>query len=233
MNQAFHLYRLQQIDTQIDQAEAQLAEVNRLLAGDESVHSAQNAVEAANQVLQKAQRDLRLAEAGVKDQQIKIAGSESTLYGGRVHNPKELQDLQKEIASLKKHLGVLEDHQLETMLHVEEAESQLVQAEQGLTQATSKFAEKSAGWLGKKDLLLHALDRLHAEKAASVAEIAPDALKDYEAMRKRKNGVAVTTVKDGACSVCGATIRPSEVQTARNAAYPVYCSSCGRILYAV
>jgi uncharacterized protein len=233
MNQAFHLYRLQQIDTQIDQAEAQLADVNRRLAGDEKIQQAQKAVDDATQHVHQAQHALKQAEFIVKEQQIKIGQAESTLYSGLVKIPKELQDLQKDIASLKKHLGTLEDHQLEAMIGLEEAEALEKSSQQALTQEKVAFAEKSSGWLGKKDLLLHVLERLRAERAAAVAPILPDTLQDYEAMRKRKNGVAVTTVKDGNCSVCGATIRPSEVQSARNALDPVYCSSCGRILYAV
>jgi predicted nucleic acid-binding Zn-ribbon protein len=233
MNQAFHLYRLQQIDTQIDQAETQMAEVNRRLAGDEKIQQAQKAADDAAAQVQKAQKALKQTELAVKEQQIKIAQAESTLYSGLVKIPKELQDLQKDITSLKKHLGSLEDRQLEAMISLEEAEGQEKSCQQALIQEKIAFTEKSAGWLGKKDLLLHALERLHAERAAAVAPIVPDTLKDYESMRKRKNGVAVTTVKDGNCSVCGATIRPSEVQAARNALDPVYCSSCGRILYAV
>jgi uncharacterized protein len=233
MNQAFHLYRLQQIDTQIDQAEAQLADVNRRLSGDEKIQQAQKAVDDAAHQVHKAQQALKQAEFAVKEQQIKIAQAESSLYSGLVKIPKELQDLQKDITSLKKHLGSLEDRQLETMIGLEEAEAQEKSSQQALVQEKAAFAEKSAGWFGKKDLLLHALERLRAERAAAVAPVPPDRLQAYEAMRKRKNGVAVTTVKDGNCSVCGATIRPSEVQAARNAPDPVYCTSCGRILYAV
>ncbi len=113
MNQAFHLYRLQQIDTQIDQAEVSLAEINRLLAGDELVRQATETNEAAARALHQAQQALKQSEFAVKEQQIKIAQSEASLYSGRIRNPKELQDIQKEISSLKKYLATLEDHQLE------------------------------------------------------------------------------------------------------------------------
>jgi uncharacterized protein len=118
------------------------------------------------------------------------------------------------------------------MLAVEEAEAQEKVANSTLTQAQAAFAEKSAGWLGQKDLLTHTFDRLQAERAPALSLVGKDSLQMYELLRKRKSGVAVTTVKDGSCSVCGATIRPSELQAARAAQELVFCNSCGRILYA-
>ncbi len=232
MNQPFHLYRLQQIDTQIDQVEANLAEINRLLSGDEAVRQATQAVESVEKVLHLHQQTLKQLEFAVHEQQIKIAQSEASLYGGRIHNPKELQDIQKEIASLKKHLSTLEDQQLESMMAVEDAENQEKSAKTALNQAQAAFAQKSSGWLGQKDQLTHNLERLRAERAPALSLVSKDSLQLYENMRKRKSGVAVTTVTDGSCSVCGATIRPSELQAARAAQVLVFCNSCGRILYA-
>lgn len=231
MNQAFHLYRLQQIDIQIDQVAAGIAEINRRLAGDEAVHQAQQAVESAVKALRQHNHALKQIESAVHDQQIKIAQSEASLYSGRIHNPKELQDIQKEIASLKKHLAALEDNQLEIMMAVEDAEAQEKSANTALTQAQASFAERSAGWLGQKEQLTHTLDRLNAERAPGLSLVDKSSLQMYELLRKRKSGVAVTSIQDGSCSVCGATIRPSELQAARSAQVLVFCNSCGRILY--
>lgn len=232
MNQAFNLFRLQQIDTQIDQNENSLAQIERLLSGDEAVNHARQAVEAAAKAVQKASQSLKEAEFAVHEQQIKIAQSEASLYGGRISNPKELQDIQKEITSLKKHLAALEDRQLENMLAVEEAENQEQSANTQLTQAQANFAEQSAGWLGQKEQLVRNLERLHAEHDAAVTLISKESLQIYDTLRKRKSGVAVTSIDDGSCHVCGATIRPSELQAARAAQVLVFCNSCGRILYA-
>lgn len=232
MNQAFLLYRLQQIDTQIDQAEASLAEVNRLLASDETVRQAQQVVDDAETVLRHSRQTLKEAEFAVREQQIKIGQNEASLYGGRIKNPKELQDLQKELASLKKYLGELEEKQIEAMIIQEEAEAQAQAAEAALTKAQAAFHERSAGWLGQKEQLQRNLDRLRAEREAPLSQVPAQDLKVYETLRKRKSGVAVTTVKEGACSTCGGTFRPAELQQARASQELFYCKSCGRIFYA-
>lgn len=232
MNHSFHLFRLQQIDTQIDQAQGSLDEINRLLAGDEAVRQANEMSEEAARLLHQAQQVLKKTEFAVKEQQIKIGQSEASLYSGRIHNPKELQDIQKEIASLKKHLATLEDHQLEAMVAQEAAEEKTKTAQQELLHAQAAFSEKTAGWLGQKDQITRNLERLQAERQASLSLISEQSMKAYNNLRRSKRGVAVTTAKEGSCAVCGGTIRPSELQTARSAPDLVYCSSCGRILYA-
>jgi uncharacterized protein len=231
MNEAFHLNRLQQIDLQIDQIEAALTELNRLLAGDEAIRQAKQSVEDAAKALRQYGQTLKQAEFAAHEQQLKIAQNEASLYSGRIHNPKELQDIQKEIASLKKHLSGLEDQQLESMMAVETAEADEKNAHASLTHAQAAFAEKTSAWLGQKDQLTHTLERLQSERSAALSLVTQESLKFYENLRKRKSGVAVTRITDGSCSVCGASIRPSELQSARSSQVLAFCGSCGRILY--
>ncbi len=232
MNQALYLFRLQQVDSQIQQADAQLAEINRLLEGDTAVQQARQQWDVSNAALLKAKKTLKDAEEAVQKQSLKIEQSESNLYGGMVKGPKELQDLQKEIASLKKHLAQLEDVQLEAMMGYEEAEKQEKISAQGVNEAQAQFAERSAGLLGQREQFNRTRERLMAERAPALTPLNAEDLQTYDRLRQRKNGVAVSIVRNGACSVCGALIRMSEVQGARASQVVVYCNSCGRILYA-
>ena len=231
MNQAFSLFRLQQIDSQIDQVDARVAELDRLLAGNEAVLSARQRTQDTTHALERARKALKEAEFAVREQSLKIEQIENTLYSGTVRNPKELQDLQKDIASLKKHLALLEDRQLEKMMAAEEDEATDQEAIKELTKAEAAFAEHTAGWRGERDGLLHNRERLLSERSAALTLTSPADLAVYDRLRKRKNGLAVTTVRDGACVLCGAVIRPNEIQLARVAPELVFCSSCGRILY--
>src|SRR5687768_18403957 len=87
----------------------------------------------------EAERALKLSEAEVEKQSIKIEQTESSLYGGRVHNPKELQDLQKDVASLKRHLSTLEERELEAMLVAETTEKDLQNAKSILERLQSNL----------------------------------------------------------------------------------------------
>ncbi len=231
MNQSSQLYQLQKIDTQIDRTTTRLAEIARELAADETVRAAQQNLEAAKRAQYKVQQNLRSIEQDAQAVRIKINTSESSLYGGKIRNPKELQDIQTEIASLKKRHAALEDSQLEAMLELDEAESELKSAETALTATQATHTSQQAGLLGEQSQLQKKMDRLQVERSATLGSILPENLEIYERLRKQKRGVAVAAIEDNACAGCGTSIRPAELQSARSPDQMAYCSTCGRILF--
>lgn len=232
MNQAAYLHRLQKLDTQLDQIQARLAEIDRLLSEDERVRAARQAADNARRILEKSRLDARGADHLVKEQQIKIEQTEASLYGGKIHNPKELQDLQKEIESLKRHLATLEDRQLESMIALEEAEKIAQSADTALDQTQAEVVQAKAGLSGERDQLLKNRQRLETERSAALSPIQETNLQIYNRIREQRKGIAVASIEDETCSTCGAPIRPAEAQAARLQSALHFCSSCGRVLFA-
>jgi uncharacterized protein len=231
MNQAAYLHRLQRIDTQIDQTDTRLADIERLFAEDERVRSAKQLADEARREMEKARLALRSAEHLVSETRIKMEQSEAALYGGTIRNPKELQDLQREIASLKARLAQLEDQQLTAMILQEEAETTDQAMQRDLVSAQAQAVEQKAGLSGERTTMQKNHQRLEAERAAALPPILAHNLEVYQRLREQKKGIAVCTVEDDTCTVCGAEVRPAEGQAARQSSSLVFCSSCGRILY--
>ena len=231
MNQSPFLYQLQQLDDEIAHAEARLKKIEAEIASDIEITQANAALVEAKNFENLASHAFSEAEHAVKEVRIKIATSEQSLYGGKIHNPKELQDLQSEIASLKKRLSVAEDNELEQMIKQEEAVSLLAQAEKTLREVKDKKASEIALLFGEQDSLVKKVDRLAKERLARLGSISAESLQVYETLRRSKNGKAVALIEDNACEVCGASIRPAELQAARSSSQLVYCDTCGRILY--
>src|SRR5512138_1210313 len=142
MSAALGLYRLQQVDSRIDQVQARLKAIQQTLENDLELRSARGQLEAAESKYKDAERALKLSEAEVEKQRIKIEQTEASLYGGLVHNPKELQDLQKDIVSLKRHQQTLEERELEAMLSVENIERELQTAQTELERVQSNLKEQ-------------------------------------------------------------------------------------------
>jgi uncharacterized protein len=231
MNQAAYLHRLQRIDTQIDQTDARLEEIERLFAEDERVRSAKQLADEARREMEKARLALRSAEHLVTETRIKMEQSEAALYGGTIRNPKELQDLQREISSLKTRLAQLEDQQLTAMIVQEEAESLDREKQEDWVNAQAQAVEQKAGLAGERTTTQKNRQRLEAERAAALPPILLPNLEVYRHLREQKKGIAVCTVDDDTCTVCGAEVRPAEGQAARQSSSLVFCKSCGRILY--
>jgi len=232
MNQAFNLYQLQKIDTQIDQIDARLAVLQAELDNDVEVQQVAGFAQAQQKILDQNRKNLRRLEDATSAIKIKIATSDANLYGGKVKNPKELQDIQKEIASLRKNLATLEDEQLEAMLTVEQSELEYNTASQSLSKVQAASLQKKSGLAGEITQFQKNKERLLIEKSAATQQITEENLTIYQNLRKSKKGKAVSTIDEGSCSGCGSELRPAEWQAARSPNKIVYCSSCGRILYA-
>lgn len=232
MNLASHLYQLQKKDLRIDWINHRLEEIQAQLSDDAVLAAAQASALVTNQHLTKTRKALNKIEEEVQSVRIKIQTSESSLYGGRIHNPKELQDIQNEIASLKRRLATLEDEQLNAMLQVEEAESEDHTALSNLSSAQARQIEVNSSLKGEISTLQNEKERILVERQAVIGQISPDLVVEYERLRKQKRGIAVVSIQDNSCSGCGSSLRPAEIQAARISQELIYCSNCGRIIFA-
>lgn len=232
MSRPLNLYRLQQIDSRVDQADIRLKEIEALLSDDVNLRKATALAARAEKNLLAAQKEQRLAESKVKDQRIKIEQVEATLYSGTVRNPKELQDMQNEVAALKRFLDILEERQLEAMLVVDDINVQFVEAHQKLLKYQAHTEKQQAGLIQERELLQDKRSESLEQRQVAINTVTPDDLLIYDRLREQRAGVAVAKVEERACSACGSTLTAALHQAARSPSQVVFCDSCGRILYA-
>ena len=231
MSASLGLFRLQQVDRQIDRARSQLETIQKTLENDAELKAALLHVEITQTENHRAGHAMKNAEAEVGAQKIKIEQAESSLYGGNVKNPKELQELQKDIASIKKHLVTLEEHELETMMKAETTENELQNAKTELEKIQARLGSEHGKLIDEQTSLFKQLESLTEEREASLAPIESGLLQIYENLRQQKRGVAVVEVIDNACTACGTTVNASFQQNARSQKQLVNCPSCGRIIF--
>lgn len=232
MSLSFHLYQLQKLDSQVNQASNRIAEINHLLTQNETLLQAQTRLDQAAEEQKDIRGKLREIEISAHNKRIKMEQSEAALYGGAVKNPKELQDLQTEIALLKRTIAQVEDTQLELMVAAEACDQNYRDAEAFLNSVKAEMASKMANLTGEMNLLRATLDRLEIERKALVSQINPALLENYNQLRAAKKGLAVVPVEEDCCTACGTTLTAAEIQAARSSTKLVNCPSCGRILYA-
>ena len=231
MSQISNLYRLQQIDSQLDAINSKLINTETVLLDNSSIVIAQQIFTEAEELHKLSSKKLRDAENKSFDTRIKIELAEASLYGGKIHNPKELQEIQNEVAALKRLLTTLDDKQLDTMMEVEEAEAILIKSKEGLIESQTKQIESNAVLNGEKTKLLGEIDRLESERKATMPTILVSDLGMYEQLRKSRNGVAVAKINSRACNACGTTLTAAVIQATQSTGQIIRCPNCGRFLY--
>jgi hypothetical protein len=232
MSAALGLLRLQQVDSRLGQVEARIQAIKDILENDAEVAAAREQVARAETQRQESELSRRRLEAEAQSQQIKIQQAESSLYGGSVRSPKELQELQADVASLKRHLTVIEDQELEAMAALEAAQEGVQESTAQLAELGTKLEAQNGTLLKEDSTLARDREDLLAERQAAVSAVAVELLHRYEDLRQMRRGLAVAEVHENACAACGTVLTAALQQNARHAAQLVYCPSCGRILYA-
>jgi predicted nucleic acid-binding Zn-ribbon protein len=230
MNQTRALYRLQNIDLDIDMRRARVREINTALEQDQALRQAQaQAAELESALHHQETRaaDLNLEIQTVADQTAQLS---TRLYGGEVGNPKELEDIQKKIAERKRRRAHLEDDLLESMIQMEELQETLAQAQQNLHEVKATWTAEQKKLTGELQRAKQELKTLKTERQTVVEQVTAENLELYETLRVRKKGYAVAVLENGSCSVCRVGQTHNIVQQVRQNQQLVLCTSCGRIL---
>lgn len=231
MSQTLSLYRLQQVDSQIDRAQTRMKAIQKTLDDDTELRLAIERADSSKVIYLSADRALKQAEAEAQSQRIKIEQTETSLYNGKGHSPKELLDLQNDVAALKRHLITLEDMQLEAMQTAEEAASSHQAAQKELLRVQNNSAEQNQGLREEQSNLQKKLEKLFAERAAVAGSIPADTLDIYDRLRQQRRGLAVAVISENSCSACGSGLSAAQIQSSRSSGPMALCPSCGRILY--
>lgn len=232
MSASLNLYRLQQADTRLALAHSRQKAIAEALASDAETREANRQQQTAHEARVDAERALNEAEFQAQSTRVKIDQAESSLYGGHVGNPKELQDLQKDAESLRRHLVALEDSQLEAMLALEEAEQAEAAAQASLDLASAKSEGKKRSLVTEQDTIQGEIESLESERRAIAGSVDPATLQHYDSLRAQKRGIAVAALNDGTCGACGGPLTPADQQSVHIGQGMIHCPTCGRILYA-
>jgi uncharacterized protein len=231
MSQTLNLYRLQQIDSQIDRIRIRMQDIKMLLDDDTELRQHNEQVDVAAARCLFADQTLHQAEQDVQSQLIKIEQTQSSLYGGKSHSPKELQDLQNDVAALKRHLSTLEDRQINAMQESETADAFQQTARAELSNFMDTQAGQSKGLHRENESLRADLERLLVERNAVTGAIPATELTLYDQLRQQRRGIAVAIIGENSCGACGSNLSLAQIQTAHSSGQVLLCPSCGRILY--
>jgi len=231
MSQLQQLYRLQQIDNEIREKKQRLREVMRALKDDEAFRAALRQKEQTAEALHKVQGQQKELELQLGSVNEEARRSEDRLYSGEVTNPKELSDLQQKIASLGRRKEALEDQILEMMLAVEEAEEVDQAAAERLQEAEAEWQARRERLAEEQDTLAEAAGQLLQQREEQATRIDDKMLAIYEDTAGRRGGVAVAALVQQVCQACTVRVSATKARAAQTGEL-VYCSSCGRILYA-
>jgi len=225
------LYQLQQLDLELERLIAEQQALESSLQGDSVLKRLQAEHNIAQQQLQLGLQAQKEAEWALEELDRRMRMQEQRLYSGVVTNPKELYALQQEVQHLRAQQNRQEEMALEVILTTESLQEVTNSKAEALRQAQEKWLETNATGMIRRDQLDVKRQELLANREQFVSNIDADLLKRYEALKRTKQGRAVSKVDQNSCQWCRVILTPSELQRVRVNTDLQMCSNCGRILY--
>jgi len=223
------LYQLQEVDLELESNEQSLNQIAAQLGESEAVVKARSKLDLEHQRLEELNRRQRSIEWEIDGITSKLAPAEEELYSGRIHNPKELANLQHEIDGLKARRDRLEDKALEIMDQVDLATKSIAAIDNELKTLEAEWQSQQQQLSANLEQLKTTLSSLKDKRQLVTAEIDPQSIEVYQELKKQR-GIAVARVEQGICRGCRISLPITELQQARSGSL-VRCSSCGRILF--
>jgi predicted nucleic acid-binding Zn-ribbon protein len=148
----------------------------------------------------------------------------------QVKSNREYEALQHEISALDEKGSGIEDLILGILDEAEQASAMIKEEESQLEEESSKAKTERV----RLDETLKKLTGEIAIKLDERTRLLVDAdkmlIKRYERIRESKNGLAVTSVENGAGGGCFRRIPPQEMQNLKRDERIITCEGCGRII---
>jgi predicted nucleic acid-binding Zn-ribbon protein len=229
MSLAEQLYKLQQVDLELQRKQQELSDVENQLSDDKALIAAESELASQKEQLEDARKKQKSSEWELEDLQEKVKKIDSKLYVGTTTNPKELVNLEKEVKGLKNQIKPKEDALLELMSQVEEIEDKVKTTAEEVVRLKREWEQGQETLGRRKSEVETVLAKLGGDRDRLAQQIDSEALNTYERLRLTR-GQAVVKVEKGKCQGCHITVPTSQWQKAK-AGDLIQCTSCSKILY--
>jgi uncharacterized protein len=223
------LFELQNVETRLDARRSDLRSIRQRLAGNPEIEIAAKRAVALEETHHMLQSNLRSLERQTDDLAATIKRLNNMLYGGKIHDTRELASAEAEIAHARDRQSALEDEEIELLERLEETEATLDQSRRKLEELRTQFDGSIEGLRTEEAEAGRQIAELESRRSEMAATIDPKQMAIYERLRQRL-GHGVSAVDGGTCQWCRVQIPSQDVQHARGDAI-IMCGNCGRILY--
>lgn len=226
---AAQLFRLEQLDAELDGRRAELAGIRRRLQRDPDMEAAEARLDQARVRAQEGATRQRRLEGELADVEARITRDHQRMYGGQIVDPRELSSLEKEMQAHAGRRDAVEEQLLAAMEELESVQQEVEDLSRAADDLRARRETDRPALQRQAESVTDALAGLQAERDALAASIDERTMNHYLRLRK-SSGHAVSHVSNGVCQWCRVAIPPKDVQHAR-AGTLVACSNCARILY--
>jgi uncharacterized protein len=186
--------------------------------------------EVAGSQLEALEHERKKAGDTIKLQEEKIKNIDEKLFSGTITSAKELMNYQEEIKQLKQANENLEDKEIKLMIEIDEKRPGLLELTEKKNLLEKEFEEINRELEVNIKEIEEVISELKKKRLDAIKKIPAEILKKYDELRKRKDGVAVSLMKNNFCQACSVQISAGELQKIKDGQKIHKCPMCSRML---
>lgn len=227
------LWKLQEVDIAISDLNKKIEEAPLLSGVEETTARVDQLKEERMEQENNLQEDQKmLKQLEMKTQKIIDDSKEmsDSLYGGKVTNIKELEQMQRRLDQLTAEKQKTEDSIIMLMEKVEEQEEALSEKSSELKDVEEDLNERQERLASDLEQYKLEIGRLEEERGRLVADLEPPYLDKYDLLAAKHQGRLMAQVIGDLCSGCRVSISSGLRGHLYNPGAMVYCENCGRLL---
>lgn len=238
-----HLDAVVLLQTTLDDLESSENKLNSIPDWMQELHdehsTQQEEINRVAEVGLEAERERRAAEAQLSDAQEKLKHYQDQI--GRVSTQREYGALLKEIDTVKEQISEAERVSLESFERNETAQQELKTMREAFEDLDKRYHEELAKWEAQKPGIAASVKTLQKKADTLRSEIPKGILRQFERIRDRLGGTAVSPILIAArvrgantmwhCGACNYNVRPQVLVEIKKNGTLNQCESCKRLLY--
>ncbi len=197
-------------------------------AGGKNAENMQDTLATAEELLKKTRMASDRKQLQLKDNEAKILDWKGKL--NVCSDNREYQTLLEQVAAAEMANSVLSDEILEMFDRVDEIELSVASAKGNLEKSQGDL-EKVKNTVSEQEGTLNSeVDRLQAELSQVEQDLPGDVRNEYQRLVRARGEDALAAVENECCDGCYQKITP-QMYNESVMSMPVFCLSCGRLLY--
>jgi predicted nucleic acid-binding Zn-ribbon protein len=189
---------------------------------DAELHAAQDAVKQAKVAADRKQLDLKASENRIAEWKVKLNSCNSN---------KEYQTMIEQIAAAEMAGSVLADEILEVLEKTDHLESAVVEVKGRLHVAKNDLSKFRDSVAQEGQSIAGDIARLEKELIEAEKRLPAEFREDYRRVIRAKGAEGMARMESGVCEGCGQQVTLN-MQNHLLLGKPVFCTACGRLLYA-
>ncbi len=208
---------------------------DRLERGPKQIKACETNIKASEAKLAAIKESHKKTRMSADERQLQLKGREDHVLKLKVQlntaqTNKEFQLIKEQMAADEQANSVLSDEIFEILEKIDQIEADAKAAAENIVKANEDMKNVRQRISEQQGSLESELGRVSAELASAEAKLSGDFKSDYKRMVKSRGEDAMAQVESETCGGCF-TMLTSQTMNELLMAKPVFCKSCGRLLY--